>query len=350
MNIAGFEKIIKYLSISIVLIGIGLAVWIKYMNIEQVISIDAGKTAELLSTRLDSKDEQIKALTEAITALSKVDAPAKSINDALRALEQGDTKQAEAVFTEVAASKEAAGKQNNQEAAEAYRHLGALAFLNDSKAALAAYEKSTVLDPNNTEGWNWLGNLLCGAGAQEKENRACAKINLGNMHLERGELDQAEQLYKEALEDSHDIADNAGTARAVSNLGSVYFKRNELVRAEEMYKKALKLVEALGSKEGMVVNYNDLGLLYAKRGEMDKAEEMHRKALELDMALGSKKGMAQDYVNLGDVSLYRTKKIISGKKYFYSSILKGYRQNRPISRISFKTRWLTQGGKKCPVP
>ncbi|WP_339137097.1 MAG: hypothetical protein WGN25_03870 [Candidatus Electrothrix sp. GW3-4] len=109
-----------------------------------------------LQGQLEAKDEQIKALTEAITALSKADAPAASINDALRALEQGDTAKAQVIFAEVLRSKEAEGRKANKEAAAAARHLGALAFQSDTKAALVAYRKAVKLDPDNTKGLNML--------------------------------------------------------------------------------------------------------------------------------------------------------------------------------------------------
>jgi tetratricopeptide (TPR) repeat protein len=148
--------------------GIGLSAWNSYMEKEkvqvQVQAVNAGKVAERLYTQLDrkdqqlgAKDEQIKALTEAITALAKADAPAASINAALQALEQGDTKQAQAIFAEVAATKETAGKKNNQEAAEAYRHLGALAYLSDTKVALAACRKAVKLAPDNSGGLEYAG-------------------------------------------------------------------------------------------------------------------------------------------------------------------------------------------------
>lgn len=60
---------------------------------------DAGKLAKKLLAplqgQLEAKDQQLKALTEAITAVSKTGAPAASIEAALQALQQGDTAKAE---------------------------------------------------------------------------------------------------------------------------------------------------------------------------------------------------------------------------------------------------------------
>jgi tetratricopeptide (TPR) repeat protein len=126
-----------------------------------------------LQGQLSVKDEQIKALTtEAITALSKTDAPAASINAALQALMQGDTSKAQAVFAEMLHSKEAEARQAFKEAAAAARHLGALAFMNNPKEALAACQKAVLFDPDNADGKNMLTALLLRGGLMPPEEAA----------------------------------------------------------------------------------------------------------------------------------------------------------------------------------
>ncbi|MDU9050850.1 MAG: tetratricopeptide repeat protein [Candidatus Electrothrix sp. Rat3] len=301
--------------------GIGLSAWNSYMEKEKVVAVNAGKLAEKLvgplQGQLEAKDEQIKALTEAITALSKTGASTASINDALRALEQGDTAKAQAIFAEVLRSKEAEGRQANKEAAAAARHLGALAYMNNPKEALVAYRKAVELDPDNADGWNQLGLLLRRTGEldkaeeahrkvlalaeahQDKKEQAVALGNLGNVYRTRGELDKAEEMYRKVLELDEALGNKESMAKAYGNLGVVYRIRGELDKAEDMYGKVLEIDEALGNKESMAKAYGNLGIVYKTRGEMDKAEEMYRKALELNEALGSKEGIARDHANLG---------------------------------------------------
>jgi tetratricopeptide (TPR) repeat protein len=290
------------------------------------VSVDAGKVArELLAPlqgQLEAKDEQIKALTEAITALSKTGASTASINDALRALKQGDTAKAQAIFAEVLRSKEAEGRQANKEAAAAARHLGALAYMNDTKAALAAYRKAVELDPDDVEGWNVLGALLSRIGElaqaekayrkvlalaeahQDKKKQAWAYGNLGNVYYTRGDLDKAKEMYRKALEINEALGSKQGMAENYGNLGNVYATRGELDKAKEMYRKTLELI-ALGNREGMAKIYGNLGNVYGTRNELDKAEEMYRKALALNEALGSREGMAANYGGLGTVAYIR---------------------------------------------
>jgi TPR repeat protein len=52
----------------------------------------------------------------------------------------------------------------NRDAAEAARHLGALAFLDNTEEALRWYRRAVELDPANADEWNWLGLLYYRTG------------------------------------------------------------------------------------------------------------------------------------------------------------------------------------------
>ncbi|WP_420208481.1 tetratricopeptide repeat protein [Candidatus Electronema sp. JC] len=276
-----------WLALTLLLAGVGLSAWNSWMEKEKVVAVNASKLAEKLLAplqgQLQSKDEQIKALTEAITALSKTAASTASINDALQELEQGHTAKAQAIFAEVLRSKEAEGRQANKEAAAAARHLGALAFMNDTKAALAAYQKAVQLDPDDADGWNMLGHLL----------------------FRTGELAQAEAAYRKVLALGEAHQDKEKQTWAYGNLGIVYRTRGELDKAEEMHTKSLALNKALGRKEGMANHYGNLGSVAYTRGELDKSEEMYRKSLEISEVLGLKEATASQYGNLGNVHIVK---------------------------------------------
>src|SRR5215208_6257460 len=100
-------------------------------------------------------------LTQAVQALANLrgqkDAP-PGINEALARLKQGNTTAAEEIFQAIANRRAASLAANSQAAAAAYRHLGALAYLNDKQKALDAYRRAAKLDPDNAEGWHQLGS------------------------------------------------------------------------------------------------------------------------------------------------------------------------------------------------
>ena len=255
-----------------------------------------GHREELARTRDEVEDWKQQA-REAVKVLANLrgqpDAPPQ-INQALRMLEAGQTEKAEAIFQTIAKRKE----EDILEAAAAYRHLGALAFLGNTQNALAAYRRATELDPDNAWGWNHLGRLLRRVGALDEAEAAYLKVkasgeakdnqaliataygNLGIIYRIRGDLDQAEAMSKKGLAIEKALGRKEGIASEYGNLGLVYRARGDLDQAEAMYKKSLAINEDLGHKEGMAIQYNNLGIIYRIRGDLDQAEAMFKRSLE----------------------------------------------------------------------
>lgn len=272
------ELLLRYgflLGLVMMLLGFGWKFYETYANKEVKISSQATETStnikEIVETltnqhHLDeqAKDEQIKALTEAVTALSKgqgIVASPSELNAALAALAQGNTTLAKSLFAKTAEKAEQQAKQG----ADALRHLGALAFLDNTQEALQAYRRATQLDPDNADGWNQLGHLLTRVG----------------------DLAEAIAAYNTvlALGDKH--GDKKEIAAAYGNLGIVYQKRGDLDKAIEFHQKALTLDEALGRKEGMASDYGNLGKVYELQGNKTGAKRYYMKSLELFKKLGS---------------------------------------------------------------
>ena len=302
------------------------------VNINQIVTTLTNKYQ--LDTQ--AKDEQIKALTEVVTALSRgqgIVASQSELNAALAALAQGNTTLAKSLFAKTAEKAEQQAKQG----AEALRNLGALAFLDNTQEALQAYRRATQLDPDNADGWNQLGSLLLRVGDLtdaiaayntvlvlgekhgDKQEIAVAYGNLGIVYQTRGDLDKAIEFYQKALTLNEDLGSKENMAANYGNLGNVYQTRGDLNKAVEFHQKALQLHEELGRKEGMAVNYGNLGLVYNTRGDQDKAIEFHQKALQLNEELGHKEGMASDYGNLGIVYKLQGNKT-EAKRYYLMSI------------------------------
>ena len=126
---------------------------------------------------------------------------------------------------------------------------------------------------------------------------------MGNIHLLRGELDDAAACYRRVLELA--AGDESWVAAAYGNLGLVYATRGDLDGAEAMHKKSLAIEEKLGRLKGMATDYGNLGLVCKTRGDLDGAEAMHKKALVIDEKLGRLEGMANQCGNLGLV--YQTR-------------------------------------------
>lgn len=295
----------------------GGAVTINYSSKEEIDKIVAIYAQQ---HKLDT--EQIKSLTAAVTALSQgkdVIGTESQIQAAMAALAQGNTAQAKALFEKETQRVELAAKQG----AEAYRNLGALAFLDNTQEALHAYRRATELDTDNAEGWNRLGTLLYRVGewnqaitAFEKELELGQRLqnqhviaftysNLGTVYKTRGELDKAIAMHNKALAINEILGFKESIANNYNNLGIVYSDLGELDKAIAFYNRALNINESLGIKEGMALNYTNLGNIYGASDKHNKAIEMYQKSLEIIERLDDKEMIAVVYGNLGNVYYLR---------------------------------------------
>ncbi|HKF94057.1 MAG TPA: tetratricopeptide repeat protein [Gammaproteobacteria bacterium] len=240
--------------------------------------VKKSELAARTQTRLESLEEENsflrKQVAESVKTVVNLAAQKRAppgINETLALLKQGKTKAAEGIFQTIAHRKEGSIAANRKEAAAAYRHLGALAYLNDPQKALDAYRRATQLDPGNADGWNALGILL----------------------YRTGNLSEAEEAFRKVLSLGRARNDRLLFAAAYTNLGIVYRVRGDLDQAEAMFHKGLEIDKGLGHQEGMARAYANLGVVYKMHGDADQAEASYRKALELFEQLGAKRKSAQ---------------------------------------------------------
>ena len=97
------------------------------------------------------------------------------------------------------------------------------------------------------------------------------------LHQISGELDMLEHMYYGSTE---------GTAGDWGNLGLLYQTRGNLDKAEQFYRQALEQHEATGCQEGMAADYCNLGLLYQLRGKLEQTAVFWKKSLHLYRTTG----------------------------------------------------------------
>ena len=139
---------------------------------------------------------------------------------------------------------------------------------------------------------------------------ACVWLSeLGFLYDFIGDLDRAEQMHRKALRiyeklgrmdgmanDYGNLGRMDGMANDYGNLGVIYGKRGDLEQAEQMLRKALEIDEQLGRMEGMAISLANLGRIAEQRGNVTKARELWTKARELfrQMDIPSEVAKVQD--------------------------------------------------------
>ncbi len=113
------------------------------------------------------------------------------------------------------------------------------------------------------------------------ENNALEFYNLGNVFLNRGELDKAEEYYKKGIKSDFYFP------RLHLNLGAVYYMKDDPKGAEEEYQTEIR-INPLEAK-----TYHNLAVLLEKEGKAKDAILYERQAIE------RMPRFAEAYVNVG---------------------------------------------------
>lgn len=140
--------------------------------------------------------------------------------------------------------------------------------------ALGEFSESLRLNPKNPQAHHAMGLLLHHAFAKLDDaevhlNRALdlqpdfteAKVNLGNLHLQRQEYDKAAKLYEEALGDMRYRTPEF----AQGNLGWAEYKRGNVDKGIDHIKAAVTL------NPDFCLGYRNLGQIYEEQGKTEEA-------------------------------------------------------------------------------
>jgi tetratricopeptide (TPR) repeat protein len=111
----------------------------------------------------------------------------------------------------------------------------------------------------------------------EKADAAVA-FALAHKAKREGDLAQAEQLYRKALDASGEAASPRAVAAIRNNLGNVYLLRNDAERAVQQYEKAIDL------QENLAIPHFNLSRAYGLGGveSLQKVQAEQARALDLD--------------------------------------------------------------------
>lgn len=284
---------------------------------------DRATMAEARAEALEGERAALLKVLEALQARVREGEEPDRAQTALRHLAENNPAEAEAIFREILEAKRLASDHAKIEAAAAARHLGALAFLHDTEAALAAYEEAVELDPLDAGGLNNLAEIYKRLGRLDDAERTFERLlaakdlfndddtlraialgNLGRIAQTRGDRKRALELQAESAKISEKLERFDLLAANLTNLGLLFYDENEMEQAEKTFKQSLALEEAFENEEGMATDYSNLGLVYLARDELAAAKEMFDKALALDRKLGNQEGEAVTLGNLGDVALF----------------------------------------------
>jgi tetratricopeptide (TPR) repeat protein len=181
-------------------------------------------------------------------------------------------------------------KSNNLHLARTKNALGWIYhYSGELNEAITYYEEALVFAEDYI-GLNHLINAqTCGLpgdgiGLNHLINAQTCSL-LGDCYLEKHQLDEAQMLYKKALEiESLHLPSNHPRIGVTHNdLGNVFRKRKDMKKALEYYERAESIFhQSLPSHHPSTAYcWSCMAFVYLYNGEIEKAQEYHEKALKI---------------------------------------------------------------------
>lgn len=149
--------------------------------------------------------------------------------------------------------------------------------------------------------------------------RPVLQNNLGQAHVNQGDLARAEFYYQQAAEIFKKEEDRTGLAHVLGNLGSAYRQSGEWNKALEKCYQSLKTFEEAGDDLGIAQMTGSIGRIYADMGEMELAARYFEKSLSDFQRLGDKRSAAWVLDRLGRIARERMDWDLA-LSYFQSSV------------------------------
>ncbi len=244
---------------------------------EDLAAMEARLTARL-ERRIAEEGTETKGQIDALRISFKqaIDALAKSSSDldrkALVAIDKGATKEGLAVLEERARARDAAAAQNaagvtaearpNEERkrAEEWKSIGALAFLDNTERAIAAYQRALKFAPEDAGILNQLGELYLRQAQwsdrvavgerlthlKDPEAQAEGYFNIADSYLEQGDPSRGRKEAERGLAVARSANVKRLESRCLSLLAGANLEEGQFGAADEVAAQALKIAQAGG--------------------------------------------------------------------------------------------------------
>ncbi|MBP7075280.1 MAG: CHAT domain-containing protein, partial [Rhabdochlamydiaceae bacterium] len=160
----------------------------------------------------------------------------------------------------------------------------------------------------------------------------------GKKAFQSGDLNKAEDCFKEALKHISPVEDNLKhetLAAALSGLGKICYQRGNLNKALSYHKTAMRELRLMDNPDdNLALTYLDQGNIYFNCGKFTKAEKYYNKALKLARKVQNKSYETQALISLGHVCGRREEKTSALDHYNRAQVLaRDLRDEAKLTRI-----------------
>ena len=233
----------------------------------------------------------------------------------------------------------------------------------DEDAQLNDLMKKLDGDVGSSSGWERMGQLLLEVGQPEKAEELYHTLleqtsdrgdqgryyhALGYIKNEQGDYPEAVSFYERAFEIlKKSLPDNhPSLATSYNNIGAVYKNMGEYSKALSFYERALEILKKSlpTNHPDLATSYNNIGSVYDNMGDYSKALSSLERALEIRQKSlpANHPSLATSYNNIGGV--YKNMGEYSKALSFYEQALEIFKKSLPANHPSLATSYNNIGG------
>jgi tetratricopeptide (TPR) repeat protein/TolB-like protein len=176
-------------------------------------------------------------------------------------------------------------------AAEAPNHPRALYLL--GKYSILAGESRKAVDDYLARAMVVQNNL------RSRQGRADVLNAFGVAYRDLGDLERAQEQYRQAADLRLEIGDKHGYGTTLRNVAQIQTARGNHDEAARTLASAMEIFTSVGDRAGLADAVNDLGMMEESRGSYGNALKRYREALQLRRELGDRRAEAESLNNVG---------------------------------------------------
>ncbi|MBZ0136976.1 MAG: tetratricopeptide repeat protein [Planctomycetes bacterium] len=137
------------------------------------------------------------------------------------------------------------------------------------------------------------------ASTVDGSSAGSALANIGTLHYEKGDYENALDYYEQALALHRTRGDKQAEAITLGNIGAILRLKGSTDTAERHYLDGIRLCREIGDVPLLASFYSKLANLCNQLGRLDQAAELFRSAIEIERESSAGPAFAQTLCNFG---------------------------------------------------
>jgi eukaryotic-like serine/threonine-protein kinase len=158
------------------------------------------------------------------------------------------------------------------------------------------------------------------SAAGDRNNEARALNDFAGVSYSRGDLRQAEKMWRDAAKRFRQLDEREGVATTSLNLGETLLQEGKLTEGKRMLEAAIPEYEAIEDSASLALVLNDLGYLARLQGDLQSAEASYQKAKGLASGVNDYSSLA--YILNGEGDLQKDRADLASARSLYTEAVR----------------------------